>query len=126
MSELDLREFIARPDELEATLTESSLLWVRGGNTFVLRAQLARSGGDVVLDRLLRDDALVYAGYSAGACVLAPSLVGLEFTDDPGEVASTCNVETRWDGMFPLRSGAADMAGQTGTVKRAGLRQSSS
>lgn len=63
---LDLREYAGREAELERKLAEFPLVWVRGGNTFVLRAQFARSGADRALPRLLAADALVYAGYSAG------------------------------------------------------------
>lgn len=63
-------------------LGAADLLWVPGGNVFVLRSVLDRTGADVVITSLLRDDALVYGGYSAGACVLAPSLHGLEAVDD--------------------------------------------
>ncbi|MEV6273662.1 Type 1 glutamine amidotransferase-like domain-containing protein [Nocardia sp. NPDC051832] len=96
---LDLRDFLARPAELERALREFPLLWVRGGNTFVLRAQFARSGADVVLPRLLAEDALVYAGYSAGACLLTPDLHGLESSDDPAEVQTACGIEALWDGL---------------------------
>ncbi|WP_433734744.1 Type 1 glutamine amidotransferase-like domain-containing protein [Nocardia sp. CA-129566] len=96
---LDLRDFIGRTTDLELALAEYPLVWVRGGNTFVLRAQFARSGADVVLPKLLAADALVYAGYSAGACLLTPDLHGLESTDDPAEVAPACGIEPRWDGM---------------------------
>jgi dipeptidase E len=54
------------------------VLWVRGRNVFMLRHALHLSGGDTVLPDLLRRDALAYAGYSAGPCVLAPSLRGLD------------------------------------------------
>ncbi|WP_327113036.1 peptidase E [Nocardia sp. NBC_01730] len=97
--EIDLRDFVGRAAELERRLAEFPLVWVRGGNTFVLRAQFARSGADLALTRLLADDALVYAGYSAGACVLTPDLHGLETLDDPAEVAPACGVEPQWDGM---------------------------
>ncbi|WP_054815611.1 Type 1 glutamine amidotransferase-like domain-containing protein [Nocardia arizonensis] len=96
---LDLGEFIGRPAELERRMREYGMLWVRGGNTFVLRAQFARSGADLVLPRLLAEDALLYAGYSAGACLLTPDLHGLESSDDPAEVAPTCGTEPRWDGL---------------------------
>ncbi|MEU0540999.1 Type 1 glutamine amidotransferase-like domain-containing protein [Nocardia sp. NPDC005978] len=96
---VDLREYVGRAAALERTLTGFPLVWVRGGNTFVLRAQFARSGADVVLTRLLERDALVYAGYSAGACVMTPDLHGLESMDDPGEVRTACGVEPRWDGL---------------------------
>ncbi|TLF82243.1 Type 1 glutamine amidotransferase-like domain-containing protein [Nocardia cyriacigeorgica] len=97
--EVDLREYAGRAEALAQRLAEFSMLWVRGGNTFVLRAQFARSGADVVIPRLLAADALVYAGYSAGACVLAPDLHGLETADDPAEVLPACGIEARWDGL---------------------------
>lgn len=79
--ELDLRD-----DGAVARLCEADLLWVPGGNVFVLRAALARTGADRAIIGLLEDDAVVYAGYSAGACVLAPTLEGLEAIDDPTAV----------------------------------------
>ncbi|PXX66334.1 dipeptidase E [Nocardia tenerifensis] len=96
---VDLREFVGAPAELERTLAGFPMVWVRGGNTFVLRAQFARSGADLVLPALLAKDALVYAGYSAGACLLTPDLHGLETVDDPAEVAPVCGIEPRWDGL---------------------------
>ncbi|WP_040794738.1 Type 1 glutamine amidotransferase-like domain-containing protein [Nocardia higoensis] len=96
---LDLRDYVGKPEELDAALRGFPMVWVRGGNTFVLRAQFARSGADRVLPALLAEDALVYAGYSAGACLLTPDLHGIESMDDPDEVAPTCGVEARWDGL---------------------------
>ncbi|MFC6009491.1 Type 1 glutamine amidotransferase-like domain-containing protein [Nocardia lasii] len=96
---LDLREYVGEPERLERDLREFPMVWVRGGNTFVLRAQFARSGADSVLARLVREDALVYAGYSAGACLLGPDLHGLETMDDPAEVLPATGVEPRWDGL---------------------------
>lgn len=97
--EVDLRRFLGAPDRLRAELSGYDAVWVRGGNTFVLRAQFARSGADTVLTELLREDALVYAGYSAGACIMAPSLRGLELVDDPAEVEPTCGVPVIWAGL---------------------------
>ncbi|WP_405167034.1 peptidase E [Nocardia sp. NBC_01499] len=96
---VDLRDFVGNAAELERTLADFPLVWVRGGNTFVLRAQFARSGADLVLPKLLAADALVYAGYSAGACVMTPDLHGLETSDDPAEVAPVCGIEPLWDGL---------------------------
>ncbi|KAA0022436.1 Type 1 glutamine amidotransferase-like domain-containing protein [Antrihabitans cavernicola] len=98
-SEVDLRDYVDRTDALAATLAEFPVVWVRGGNTFVLRAQCARSGTDRVLRDRLADDSLVYAGYSAGACLLTPSLHGIEAADDPDEVLPTCGIEPIWDGL---------------------------
>lgn len=57
-------------------------VWVRGGNAFVLRQAMATAKADVLLDSLIRADAIVYAGYSAGPVVLAPSLRGIDQVDD--------------------------------------------
>jgi dipeptidase E len=63
-------------------LATYDLVWARGGNAFVLRQAFADSGTDTALLALLREDALVYGGYSAGACILAPDLTGLQGVDD--------------------------------------------
>lgn len=97
--EVDLREYLGRPYELRHTLSRFPVLWVRGGNTFVLRAQFARSGADTVIPELLAADSLLYAGYSAGACLLAPNLRGLESADDPGEVLPTCGIDPVREGL---------------------------
>jgi dipeptidase E len=101
--EVDLREHAgARPEETEAALAGYPLVWLRGGNVFMLRQALARSGADTAFRRLLERDALVYAGYSAGACVLAPSLRGLEHCDDATAVARVYGEEPVWDGLGVL------------------------
>lgn len=81
--ELDLRDHLHHRAALARRFTLAQLLWVRGGNVFVLRTALRRSGADVLITELLRTDEVAYGGYSAGACVLAPSLRGLERCDDP-------------------------------------------
>ena len=97
--ELDLRAYWDNPDGLGAALAAHRMLWVRGGNTFVLRVAMSRAGADDVLTDLLRRDALVYAGYSAGCCVLAPSLGGLELVDPPADVTTAYGLEPQWDGL---------------------------
>lgn len=62
---------------------------------------LHRTGYDV-LPGLLGRDALAYGGYSAGACVLAPSLRGLETVDDPGAVSRAYGAEPVWEGLGVL------------------------
>ena len=85
-SELDLRVHDA--ESLRSTFGHPDFLWVRGGNVFTLRAALARSGADALIVEQLGLDAFVYAGFSAGACVLAPSLVGLEACDSTEDAVS--------------------------------------
>ncbi|MFE9823806.1 Type 1 glutamine amidotransferase-like domain-containing protein [Streptomyces sp. NPDC005791] len=101
--EVDLRTFFDQPaGRVAAALVRFPLVWVRGGNAFVLRQALARSGADRALVDLLRRDAFVYAGYSAGACVLAPDLHGLEPCDDPEAVRTAYGDRARWDGLALL------------------------
>jgi dipeptidase E len=92
--EVDLRE--------QADLGGYDLLWLRGGNVFLLRYALAASGADTAIVELLRDDALVYGGYSAGPCVLGPSLRGFELVDNPEAVKETYGAEPVWDGLGVL------------------------
>ena len=92
-TEVDLRQ----ADAVDRLTTEVDLVWVPGGNVFVLRQALADSGADAVIVDLLSRDALVYGGYSAGACVLAPDLRGLEAVDDPDEARSPI-----WTGLGVL------------------------
>jgi dipeptidase E len=76
-------------------------VWVRGGNTFVLRYAL-HSTGDDVLSGMLGRDALAYGGYSAGACVLALSLRGLETVDNAHAVSRAYGAEPAWEGLSVL------------------------
>jgi dipeptidase E len=73
------------------------VIWMRGGNVFVLRRALSDSDADAVIADLLDRDAVVYAGYGASACVLAPDLPGLEGVD-----AVTAVPEPIWDGLAVL------------------------
>ncbi len=117
--ELDLRDYAHRgasdapPDRqgphsgderraLADALQGVELLWVRGGNVFVLRHAMAVSGADSLIPQLLAGDALVYAGYSAGPCVLAPSLCGLEGCDDPTEVTRLYGTDPSYVGLGVL------------------------
>ncbi len=91
---LDLRDYVGSPIRLHDQLTTCGLVWVLGGNAFVLRRAMRASGFDGVIHGLLSQDALVYGGFSAGAIVTAPTLRGLDLMDDPaigtwgGEVIS--------------------------------------
>jgi dipeptidase E len=101
--ELDLRAFFDRhPDRITAALRRFPLVWVRGGNVFVLRHALARSRADIALIELLRQDAIAYAGYSAGVCVLAPDLHGLERCDDPHAVQAAYGAPAQFNGLALL------------------------
>jgi dipeptidase E len=100
--ELDLRDYFGQERRLRRDLAGVALAWLRGGNVFMLRFALFRSAGDVVLGDLLAADALVYAGYSAGACVLSSTLRGLEIVDDAGAVMRIYGSEPVWEGLALL------------------------
>ena len=98
-AELDLRGYAGEPGRLRTDLAGVALVWLRGGNTFLLRYALRLSGADAVLRDLLAGDALTYGGYSAGSCVLAPSLRGLEIVDDAAAVCQVYGSEPVWEGL---------------------------
>jgi dipeptidase E len=81
-SELDRRLYIDRHPALRGALAQADLLWVTGGNAFVLREAVRCSGLEGLLPEHLHQDALAYGGYSAGACIAGPTLQGLELVDE--------------------------------------------
>jgi len=101
-AELDLRGYFGHQQRLRQDLAGVSMAWLRGGNTFMLRYALDRSGADTVFRELLAADALVYGAYSAGACVLSPSLRGLELVDDADAVTRAYGSQPLWDGLALL------------------------
>ncbi len=96
---MDLRDFFQAPCELETLLTGFDLIWVRGGNPFVLRRAMRASGFDRAVVKLLERDLVVWGGYSAGVAVLGPSLKGIELVDDPHEVPPGYDPAIIWDGL---------------------------
>ncbi len=100
--EVDLRDFVGDEAGLEAALRTFEIAWIRGGNVFALRYAMSLCRADRIFPRLLEDDVLVYAGYSAGPCCLAPSLRGLEACDDVGVVHRLYGAEPIWDGLGVL------------------------
>ena len=101
-AELDLRDYFDDEQRLRSELAGVALAWLRGGNVFMLRYALRRSGGDTVFRRLLADDALVYPGHSAAPCVLSPGLRGLETFDDAEAVRRIYGSEPEWEGLAVL------------------------
>jgi len=95
---LNLRDYFDKPKELAEQLNDVGLIFVYGGNDFLLRKAFAQSGLDKLLPELLRQG-IVYAGFSAGCCVLAPTLKGYELVDDPGASVEKYDDEIIWDGL---------------------------
>lgn len=97
--ELDLREYFGKSKDLEEKLYGYGLIWVRGGNVFILRRAMRQSGFDTILRELAKSDDIVYGGYSAGICVIGPTLKGIELVDDPSIVPVGYESEVIWDGI---------------------------
>ena len=54
---------------------------------------------DSLVRPLLSADRLVYGGFSAGVCVATPSLRGIEFLDEPFELAEGYPRQPIWEGL---------------------------
>ena len=80
---LDLREYFGKEEKLKKDLEGYYAFYVIGGNTFTLRMAMKYSGFDKYLHEILKSPQYLYAGYSAGICVLAPQLNGLDLVDEP-------------------------------------------
>ena len=99
-SELDLKAYFGKPEELKKSLKPVGLIWVTGGNTFILRRAMKESGFDQLISELIQNEEIVYGGFSAGACVMSPSLKGIHLGDQPERVpVHYPNPEVIWDGL---------------------------
>ena len=102
LEEIDLRDYFGSPEKLEAKLSTFGSIWSAGGNTFILRRAMKASGLDKILKKLLKEDKILYGGWSAGACIAAPSLHGIEYGDRPQPDVVPKNYpikQTIWEGL---------------------------
>ena len=99
VEEIDLREYFGKEDELRAKIKEFGSIWASGGNVFILRQAMKLSGFDSILKELNRKDDFLYGAYSAGVCVLSPSLEGYQIVDDATETPYQEAQQVLWDGL---------------------------
>lgn len=97
--ELDLREYFNDNASIKTRLKQYGLIWVAGGNSFVLRRAMKMSGFDIAIKELVADETLVYGGFSAGSCVVTPSLKGIDLVDNSNQVPEGYDTEKVWDGL---------------------------
>jgi dipeptidase E len=97
--EIDLRDYFGKPEELKRKMDEFRAVYVRGGNVFLLRRAFAESGFDNWVLSQKDNPNFVYSGYSAGGCVLSPSLKGMEIVDDMNASADGYKSGTIWEGL---------------------------
>lgn len=82
-SVVDLRDHSqAMSERLTRELLGYQVLWAMGGNSFILRHQMRRSGFESVIREVL-SAGVVYGGESAGAIVAGGTLRGIEHADNP-------------------------------------------
>lgn len=94
-----MRDYFKKEKELEEKISDFGVIWVRGGNLFVLRQAMKLSGFDNTLNDLVGKSNMLYGGYSAGVCVLTPTLKGMELVDDVTEKPYGDKSEVIWDGL---------------------------
>jgi dipeptidase E len=78
---VDLQDY-SDSKKLKDVLSDYDLIWARGGNTYMLRYQMRRSGFEHIIGELL-EQGIVYGGDSAGALVAGVSIAGVEAADEP-------------------------------------------
>ena len=94
---ISLKDYFDNKEELINKLKEFRAFYVIGGNTFALRQAMYLSGFDEYLKTIENSSDFLYAGYSAGICVLAKDLHGLDVCDDPN--INPYGIDTMWDGL---------------------------
>jgi dipeptidase E len=97
--ELDLRAYFEGKDGVKKEAGISALVWVTGGNTFVLRRAMRQSGFDKIVRDMVESGEVVYGGFSAGSVVASPHLHGLEFVDKKDDIPSGYDQEVVWEGL---------------------------
>jgi dipeptidase E len=60
---------------------------------------MKESGFDEIIKEYKNNDELVYGGYSAGVCVITPTLKGIELVDDTVILPKGYKNQTIWEGI---------------------------
>jgi dipeptidase E len=95
---LDLKKYFGKQKQLYRKMNNFGVIWVKGGNTFVLRQAMKLSGFDNIFKKLIEKKNVLYAGYSAGICILSPNLKGIELVDNM-KAKPYKNKKTIWEGL---------------------------
>ncbi|MFH0769399.1 MAG: Type 1 glutamine amidotransferase-like domain-containing protein [Chloroflexota bacterium] len=96
---LDLKDYFGQTDKLRKKIKGLGGIFIRGGNTFILRQAMRLSGFETIFKELQKRESFVYSGYSAGICVLAPDLKAIRIVDDPTDNPYKELQDTIWEGL---------------------------
>ena len=96
---LDLRKYFPQNKDIAPVLEDFDLIWAIGGNAFLLNRAMYQSGFDKALTKLLEVDKVAYGGWSAGICVMAPTLRGIDLCDKPEQIVEGYQIDIRWEGL---------------------------
>lgn len=80
---IDLRDYFSNNEKLKEDLRDYYAFYVIGGNVYSLRMAMKYSGFDDYIKEAANKEQYLYTGYSAGICVLSPTLYGLDIVDEP-------------------------------------------
>ena len=94
---ISLKDYFNHKEKLIKALEKFRAFYVIGGNTFALRQAMYLSGFDEYLKTIENDPDYLYAGYSAGICVLAKDMHGLDICDDSN--INPYGIDTMWNGL---------------------------
>jgi len=84
--ELDLRDYFLDFIKLKDFLEDKSLIWIRGGNTFILNRAMIASNFDKIVKELIKENKIVYGGYSAALLIASKNLMGVDLIDNPYDI----------------------------------------
>ena len=79
---LDLRIILFKKQNLKV-FNRVKAFYVIGGNSFALRRAMRFSGFDELLVKYSEEADYLYAGYSAGICVLSKDMSAVSIMDEP-------------------------------------------
>jgi dipeptidase E len=96
---LDLNDYFEKENKLRKKINSLGALWVSGGNTFVLRQAMKLSGFENIFNELKHKEDFLYAGYSAGICVLSTSFKSIDQVDDPYNFPYEGIDKPIWEGL---------------------------
>ncbi len=83
VTKISLKKYFNKKAELKEILKQYHAFCVIGGNVFVLRQAMKLSGFDEYIKEISNEEEYLYIGYSAGSCVLSPTLKCLDLVDEP-------------------------------------------